>query len=277
VRERPEPEAPVDRDYFPVQVRGSEVLAGFKERAYPPLRGFIETELKRGAQLDVVVSKNDRRFPLLASWSYGRGRSIAFTTDLQGYWTRSWIPWSGLEGFWSSILDWLRPPKESVPPHEVRINVAEDRPVLDLYVFEETNAASQFRYSVSGKGAKGEGLLKSVARGHYQSQLPISAPGDYRIELAELRGGQTIPFPTAGYTLPFRPRSEIPRATVNLPLLEKLARATGGEINPQPKREQQTEEVTLSAEPLRTPLVLVAAVLFLLEILLRRFILSLAS
>ena len=29
-------------------VRGSEMLEGFSERFYPPLKGYIETELKRG-------------------------------------------------------------------------------------------------------------------------------------------------------------------------------------------------------------------------------------
>jgi hypothetical protein len=156
VREKPEPQTAAERDYPPLVVRGSELLANFRDRAYPPLRGFIETEIKRGAQLDLLVPKDDRRFPLLASWRYGRGKSVAFTTDMQGYWTRSWIPWGGLEDFWNSVFNWLRPPKESVPPHEVRINIENARPVLDLYVFEEGNGGSQFRYTLTGNATKGE-------------------------------------------------------------------------------------------------------------------------
>ena len=52
VQEKPKDEPPPpERDFIPVQERGSELLAGFSGKAYPPLRGFIETELKRGAQL----------------------------------------------------------------------------------------------------------------------------------------------------------------------------------------------------------------------------------
>ena len=277
VREKPEPQTAAERDYPPLVVRGSELLANFRDRAYPPLRGFIETEIKRGAHLDLLVPKDDRRFPLLASWRYGRGKSVAFTTDMQGYWTRSWIPWGGLEDFWNSVFNWLRPPKESVPPHEVRINIENARPVLDLYVFEEGNGGSQFRYTLTGKATKGEGFLKRIAPGRYRTELPVSAPGDYRIALAEVRGAQKIPYPSVGYTLPYSPRSEIPRPDFNLALLEKLARATGGEINPAPKGTQRTEEILFSAEPLRTHLIFVAAVLFLLEIILRRFLPSLAT
>ncbi len=277
VREIPEAEIPIEREYLPIPVRSSALLASFRERTYPPVRGFIETEIKRGAHLDLMVSKDEKRFPLLASWSYGRGRTVAFTTDLQGYWTRSWISWSGLEDFWSGIFDWLRPPKESVPPHEVRINMGDRRPVMDLYVFEEGNAGSQFRYSVSGKEAKSEGLMKRVAPGRYQADLPISTPGDYRIELAEDRSGQRIPYPAVGYTMPFRLGSEIPRQVPNLALLEKLARATGGEINPRPQQIGKSEEVILATEPLRGPLIFGAAILFLLEIIFRRFLPALVA
>ncbi|HWP58934.1 MAG TPA: VWA domain-containing protein [Candidatus Acidoferrales bacterium] len=271
VRERPQPESPAERDYLPLALRGSELLAQFRERAYPPVRGFIETEIKRGAELDIAVAKDDRRFPLLASWRYGRGKSVAFATDMQGHWTRSWIPWSGLQDFWGAIFDWLRPPRESVPPHEVRINIENDRPVLDLYVFQETNGGSQFRYELAGRGSKHNGILKRIAPGRYQTELPISAPGDYRIELAEVKGAERKAYPTVGYTLAFSPRSEVPKPNVNVALLEKLARATGGEINPAPKSPEKTNEVLFSAEPLRTPLIFAAGVLFLLEIMFRRF------
>ena len=277
VRETPEAEAPVEREYVPIPVRSSELLASARELRYPPVRGFIETEIKRGAHFDLIVSKDERRFPLLASWSYGRGRAVAFTTDLQGYWTRSWIPWGGLEEFWRGILNWLRPPKESVPPHEVRINAADRRPVMDLYLFEEGNAGSQFRYAVNGTDVKSGGLMKRIAPGRYQAELPISTPGDYRIELAEERSGQKIPYPVVGYTMPFRLGSEIPRPLPNLALLEKLARATGGEINPQARQIGQSKEAILVTEPLRAPLILGAAVLFLLEIIFRRFLPALAA
>ena len=114
--------------------------------------------------------------------------------------------------------------------------------------------------------------MKRIAPGRYQAELPISTPGDYRIELAEERGGQRIPYPAVGYTMPFRPGSEIPRPFPNLALLEKLARATGGAINPRPQQIDQSKEAILATEPLRAPLIFGAAVLFLLEIILRRFL-----
>ena len=67
------------------------MLEGFPERFYPPLKGYIETELKRGAQLHLTISREERKPPILASWNYGKGTTIAFTTDLSGHWSREWI------------------------------------------------------------------------------------------------------------------------------------------------------------------------------------------
>jgi Mg-chelatase subunit ChlD len=277
LQEKPEEEPPPDeRPLAPVQVRGSEILNGFSERSYPPVRSYVETDLKKGAHLDLMIAQQQKRNPLLASWKYGNGKAVAFTTDLQGGGTRDWIRWSELEKFWNSIFNWLRPIKENVlPPHEIRINVAEDRPVLDLYLYAQESAESVFRFSYSGKGHRGEGALKKLAAGHYQTVLPFATPGDYRIELTEDKRGQKGAYPPLGYTLAFNPRAEIPRGYVNLRLLEKLAHASGGEINPDKQLAASRENVSRTVRPLRSPLILLIAVLFLLEVFMRRFVLGL--
>ena len=188
--EKPDDKPSTERDFTPVLVRGSELLEGFSERSYPPLKGYIETELKRIAHLDLMIPRDDRQVPLMASWNYGKGKAVAFTTDLSGRWSREWIHWIALEKFWGKIFDWLRPTKESLPPHEVRINLLKNQPVLELYLSDEKADGSLFRYSFSSKEGQREGTLQRLASGHYQITLPISTPGDYRIELTEERQGQ---------------------------------------------------------------------------------------
>ena len=64
-----------ERELTPIQERGSEILSGFSARPYPRLLGYMETELKRGAHLDLMLPRDDRRIPILASWRYDKGRS----------------------------------------------------------------------------------------------------------------------------------------------------------------------------------------------------------
>jgi Ca-activated chloride channel family protein len=269
---RDEPQGP--RDWTPIQERGSEILAGLSGQSYPSLRGYMETDLKRGGHLDLMVPREDRKAPLMASWRYGRGKTVALTFDLEGRFSRNWIPWSGLQKFWEKTLDWLRPGEEPIPLHEARISLAGNQPVLDLFMYEEASSDSQFRFSVDGKASKADGVLKKLALGHYQSVLPIRMPGDYRISLAEDRRGRRVSLPPLGYTLPHDLNGELPRPDFNTTLLTKLAQTSGGEINPKSSESLKNQEITKSYTPVRQPFIVLALVLFLLEVGFRNLVIS---
>ena len=260
-----------DGPWTPYQERGSELLAGFGTRGYPPVFGIMETELKKSAQADLTITRQERRLPLLASWHYGHGKSIALTTDFEGRWTRNWIQWSNLQAFWARLLDWLSPPHEDlIPEHEVRVSYAQNHAILDLSVYDERSANSQYRFTVSGNGVKADGTLTRLAPGHYQIPLPVDQTGDYRIGITEVRDGRHIPFPPIGYTLSYDANSEMPRPELNQQLLSRIAQATGGEINPN-LAESQPAMITKTYQPLKQPFVILAFCLFLLEIALRKF------
>ena len=274
IQDKPTDEPPRERDFTPLQERGSQLLSSFPTRSYPTIRGYMETDLKRGAHLDLMIPRDDRKAPLLASWQYERGKSIALTTDLEGRWSRNWIQWNELQNFLGKILDWLRPSEEPIPLHEARVSLSASQPVLELFAYEEASADSQFRFSVIGKSGRSEGTLRKLAPGHYQAELPISVPGDYRIEFTEERRGRRIPYPPIGYTLPYDRESEIARPEFNTNLLIQLAQATSGEINPESPDKFQKQDVTRNYQPMRQPLIVLAFVLFLLEIAARKLLLS---
>jgi hypothetical protein len=230
----------------------------------------METELKRGAHLDLLIPRENRKVPLLASWRYSRGKSIALTMDMESRWSRNWISWGGLQGFWEKVLTWLRPVEEPIPLHDARVSLSGNRPVLELFAYEEASAASRFRFSIQGKGSKTEGALSKLAPGRHQASLPISSPGDFRIELFEERQGRRITLPPIGYTLPYELSSEQPRPEFNTGLLLKLAQASGGEINPRSPDSLNKQIVTKSYAPHRQALMLLAFILFLAEVAARK-------
>ncbi|MGH7826225.1 MAG: VWA domain-containing protein [Candidatus Binatia bacterium] len=274
IQEKPVDEPPAERDLVPLQERGSEILASFSRRPYPSVRGFIETELKSGARADLVISTENRKAPLLASWRYGRGKTVALTMDLEGRWSRNWIQWNGLQSFWDRIMDWLGPDRAPIPAHEFRVSLAANQPVLDLYVYEESSADSQFRYSLTGKDSKKEGVFKKVARGHFQTGLPVSRTGDYEVAITEDRDGRLIPFSKAGYTLPYDLNMEVPQPSFNLSLLNQLASLSGGKINPSSAFSSEEQNVAKIYRHYREYLIALAACLFFLEIAFRRMVLS---
>jgi hypothetical protein len=117
-------------------------------------------------------------------------------------------------------------------------------------------------------------MLKRLAPGHFQTLLPLSVPGEYKIELAELRRDRPIALSTLVYSLPYDANAEIPRPGFNTALLAQLAQASGGEINPQMRDIAVEPAVFDRMEPKREPLIALAFVLFLFEVALRKFVLA---
>jgi hypothetical protein len=92
--------------------------------------------------------------------------------------------------------------------------------------------------------------------------------GDYRVEITLPAGEKLGPL---GYTLPPRRAVETPQPQPNVPLLEDLARATGGSVSP-----DATALVQPAGPPEQRPLlpylIPLAMTLYFIELLVRRVV-----
>lgn len=272
VKDEPEPQTPEQKEFRPHLAGGTAIFEEFPERTLAPVTGFARTKTRTGAVTDVVVQLADgSRKPLVASWGVGAGKVAALTIDQHGGWSRLWIRWRGLDPFWSHLLKWAAPRKEGPPAHEVRIDGARGATVMDLYVYG-SEASGVFRYTVKNGARDRSGRLDQEAPGHYRAALPIDEPGVYRIEVVESRGGKNISYPPIGYTKRRDAGAEIPSSEANFELLEMLARATGGEVNALPASKGPVQTLVRVTTPLYMVPILAAALLFLFEVFVRRWL-----
>jgi hypothetical protein len=110
--------------------------------------------------------------------------------------------------------------------------------------------------------------LERLAPGHYQGGYPATMPGDYRVEVILPTGEKLGPL---GYTLPPRHSVETPQPQANLPLLETLARATGGSVSPEVATLIQPTGPP-EQRPLLPYLIPLAMALYFVELLVRRVV-----
>jgi Ca-activated chloride channel homolog len=258
----------VEQDLRPVPNRSSPLLNGLLDRPLPEVKGYVETQLKPGARLDLSVRVDGKRPPLLASWSYGRGKAVAFTSDANGRWSAPWVSWDGFSTFWMQTVRWVLPEvKRKETPFSVALGHDDNGLLVDLFSHGSREQGHAAFARVRGPDKRdGSFPLERLAPGHYQAVYQTSAPGDYRIDVTLPDGAMLGPL---GYTLPpLRPR-EAPQPQSNLPLLETLARATGGSINP---------DVSTIVQPIGPPaqqpllpyLIPLAMALYFVELLVRR-------
>ncbi len=92
----------LEEDFTPVVARtGSDMLRGLDTEAFPTLRGYVVTTPKPLAETLLVSHLDD---PILATWRYGLGKTVAFTSDDGGRWAGAWTVWPGFEPFWAQII-----------------------------------------------------------------------------------------------------------------------------------------------------------------------------
>ena len=88
---------------------GPDETVSTSVRSYPPLRGYVQTHKKERATLELVTIDGNKAEPLLASWSYGQGKSIGFTSDANGRWSNYWVNWPKFQTFWGELVESTAP------------------------------------------------------------------------------------------------------------------------------------------------------------------------
>src|SRR5262249_47327265 len=98
----------VEGDIPPVVMGTTEALKGIPSDAIPLLHGYTITHAKPlsktsiGALVPKDQSGGENQFDgLMIEWTYGLGRTIAFTSDAKARWARSWVAWENYRKFWS--------------------------------------------------------------------------------------------------------------------------------------------------------------------------------
>ena len=77
-------------------------------KKWPLLLGFNEVTPKRGAKVIATASKDYGGKPLLVAGSFGKGRAIAWTSDIGPHWLPpEFAAWDGYRRLWTQALAWL--------------------------------------------------------------------------------------------------------------------------------------------------------------------------
>ncbi|MCC7490997.1 MAG: VWA domain-containing protein [Fimbriimonadaceae bacterium] len=267
------------------QLRSSiEPLRGLT--ALPPLLGYIATTAKPGSEVG-LLAPGPHKDPILATWQYGLGRAVAFTSDCKARWGRHWVGWDGYLPFWSQTVRWmLRRTQRGEFETQVitrfqatgdevaawRLRRGEARVVVDAVDAEGRflNELALHGTAVSPTGQAVDLRLRQTAPGRYEATFAASEVGVWLINVGGGRpgrqGAQTI-----GLALAYPPeyRDLAPDQT----LLQRLAQDTGGDLLRRPEEVFVPRGAAARApREVWWPLLLTALWLFPLDIAVRRLV-----
>jgi uncharacterized membrane protein/uncharacterized protein YegL len=223
----------IEEPFVPRARAGASVLKGV-DLEFPFLLGYVATQKRDKADL---ILQSDYGDPVLAIWSYGLGRSAAFTSDAKARWAGDWIGWEYFGKLWGQIVRSVMSTgthKDLRTRSRVSIEGGTVRLTLDV-----RGRRGEFRDDVVPEVR----LLKSgidggvpvptthLAPGLYQAEFPVESYGEfYRLMILHRRGEDIVDLKALAVTESYSP--EFRRAAVDEETLRLLASETAGIYQP---------------------------------------------
>ncbi|RMG42530.1 MAG: VWA domain-containing protein [Candidatus Dadabacteria bacterium] len=248
--------------------RGPAGIQSTQIRNFPPLLGYVQTGRRDKASLELVVISGGKAEPLLASWKYGKGRVIAFTSDANGRWSRPWVRWSKFYTFWSNLVDSARPKSGSTTsnmPFDLRYTIDGSLLKLDLSIFSESVSGSVAARIVMPDQSERKFEFEHLAPGKYAATIEDITAGKYEVHIAA--GGSKLT-PVAFY-ISGENFGEVRGKGFNTSLLANLAGISSGIINPAIEDLRPEIKKKTTSRDLTLWLVFISLMLVVLEIFVR--------
>jgi uncharacterized membrane protein len=258
-----------------VRVKKSMPFVSKVGGSLPYLRGYNLTTARGGRAVTVLVS--DRGDPIMAMWKQGKGWVVAFTSDVKSRWGAPWVGWKLFGKFWAELVRSLagKETKEEDRGGEIGVHVEGEKVTVSVDLIDE--ASGEFIDGAEGSGRfsrfddeKDSGFtLSQTAPGHYEGDFSIKDYGAYFIS-AEMKSGSGFSQKgQASLNIPYPP--EYRKIGPDTDLLARLAKKTGGKLNPSPADVWSPGESDVEYEQVLWPyLILILLLLLPLDILIRR-------
>ena len=223
----------------------------------PEINAYIATTAKSTA---TIVAESPKEDPVIAEWMYGLGRTVAFTSDSSGKWGGNLAGWEGYPDFWNTAVARLLPSYENVPylithDHGGTYTVTDSShraAFFDIVVVDEEGTEIPFTSEPLAPG---------------KMRVTVDAePGLVFFGVTDDKGGLF----EAGISVPYS--DEYKRSAPNVALLAEISEATGGKVLEQPSDVFRSHPYKGGErKTIEQWLILLAMILFFLDITLRRF------
>ncbi|NUQ64244.1 MAG: VWA domain-containing protein [Pirellulales bacterium] len=272
-----------------------EMLSGIED-PLEPIHGFVMTTVKENPLVEVsLVSPqpvNEKNATILASWTYGLGKSVAFTSDCGARWASGWTGWENYDKFFGQMVGWSMRPVGEEGNFVVATDVEDGQVRLVVTALDKDDEFLNF-LDMSGTvvGPNLEPVpmkMQQTAPGRYEGAFPARDSGSYFLMVNP--GGGKAPIRT-GVSVPYS--DEFRAKPTNLGLLEQLAQlapegGTAGKLVPSPRQPSEIEPMlavnsfrhdlpkATSSQDIWFHLVFLASCLFFFDVFVRRVQVSFA-
>jgi Ca-activated chloride channel homolog len=263
-----------EQPFAPTIVRPTQVLSDIRLDEAPFLLGYVITRPKPTAEVILATEAGD---PLLAWWRYGLGMSVAFTSDAKARWAAEWVSWPQFGQFWAQVVRHsLR--KSETKGSVVQVDRSGRKAVVSLDAIEPSgkflNRAATELTLVDPQLTTRKLEMVQVAPGRYQAEIDTTRGGAYQLMFVQTKDSQVLGRQSRGLAVGYP--DELRLRPANDELMHSIATVSGGRFDVKPESVfDAPDRASPRAVPLWPYLAAAAALLFVLDVALRRIDFSL--
>jgi uncharacterized membrane protein len=234
-----------------------EIVRGLPN-SFPLVSGFVLTSVKENSLVDVILTSplppTPENSTLLAAWTFGLGKTVAWTTDAGHRWANDWTGWDSYDRFFSQMVRWSMRPTGDTGKFAVATDLQGGKTRVIVSALDKEDEFLNYQ-SIIGTvlGPDMESIpldIQQTAPGRYVGEFDSLKPGSYMIMVTP--GAGQAPIRTGinvGYSDEFRDRE------TNESLLQSIAELSakdgeaGRKLPDLPEVPENNEQALQSLEP----------------------------
>ena len=255
----------INEEFYPTVVSSSTILDGVLEEGCPALYGYIAATPKQTAQ---VVLESEKGDPLLTTWQYGLGRTVAWNSDGINEWTAEFASWENYPMLWSNIIHYVI--SDTGFGEDNLEVVKEGNTAVITYETKNYDKATTVTAVITDEQANAtEVKLQAVKPGVFEAEFAPGDVGVYSINVRKMDGSQVVQNYNTAYANQYSAEYQFGSDTKDLNTFVK--QAGGKMITLQDNIWQKAQNAVKIRKSLTVPLLILTMFLFLFDIMIRRF------
>jgi Mg-chelatase subunit ChlD len=209
-----------------VKMPSHEILSGITAPV-PAIKGYVMTTKKGGGPLvETLLSSpepaGEDNNTLLAAWTYGLGKAVAFTSDAGARWTTDWARQPIYDKLFGQMVRWSMRPAGNSGKYTVATEVGDGQVRVVVNALGKNDEYLDFLNMIAsavGPDMKPVALrIEQTSPGRYVGTMPARGAGSYFITVSPMQGQSPL---RAGVTVPYS--DEFRDRSPNDALMEQLA------------------------------------------------------
>jgi Mg-chelatase subunit ChlD len=212
-----------NRELYPVLNGSSAITQGVFDDGVPALYGYIATTAKSTA--DVILS-SDQQDPILATWQYGLGRTVAWCSDGDFNWTAGLATWDKYPQLWSNIINYAITSTDS-GLDKVEIKKSTEGNTITYTTDDYDSSVKVYGVVTDDEGNQSEIELNATKPGTYQGTTDITDVGVYSVNVRKEKDGQVTGSINTAFTNQYSAEYKFSSGSS---AIESFAQMAGGEI-----------------------------------------------